>query len=418
MGREVERCKKRKFLYFSVFVNLGLLLVFKYLGVLSQMVHDAVSFFGLSVDSPVVSFLLPIGVSFYIFQSLSYSIDVYKGSIGVERHLGRFAVYVSFFPQLLAGPIERASHLLPQFNSDVSFDVDRVLDGLKPILLGVFMKIVVADRIAPLVDAVYSDPFVYVGAPLVVATYLFSFQIYCDFAGYSLMAVGLAQMFGIDIIDNFRRPFFATSVSDFWKRWHISLVRWFNDYLYYPLGGYKVKPLRWVLNILGVFLVIGFWHGADPKYLVWGLLNGFYLTVPILLYKPRYSLLKSFGFLRCIRVPVVVKRLVVFHLFSLSIVFIKVKDLSAGLHILRNFHVVSDFPAPRVFGLTSYMNLYLAVFFVFVLVFIEVLQKDESFRFFLAKRHVLVRLFFYSFLMLVIYLFGFFEEKPFIYYGF
>jgi len=192
--------------------------------------------------------LLPVGISFYTFQTLSYTIDIYRGKIKPQKHLGIFAVYVSFFPQLVAGPIERAKNLLPQFFEKKYFDYKRVTDGLKLMLWGFFQKIVIADRLSIVVNTIYNNPTDYTGIPLILATIFFAFQIYCDFSGYSDIAIGSAQVMGFRLMDNFKRPYFSKSISEFWTRWHISLYSWFKDYLYIPLGGSRVSIPRWVFN--------------------------------------------------------------------------------------------------------------------------------------------------------------------------
>jgi D-alanyl-lipoteichoic acid acyltransferase DltB (MBOAT superfamily) len=225
--------------------------------------------------------LLPIGLSFHVFQSLSYTIEVYRGNQAPERHLGIYAVYVMFWPQLVAGPIERPQNLLPQFHAVQAFDGDRAADGLRRMAWGYFKKVVVADRLALLVNPVFAHPEAYGGLTLVLAAALFSIQIYCDFSGYSDIAVGSAEVMGIRLMENFRRPYFARSIQAFWTRWHVSLSTWFRDYVYIPLGGNRVGKARWSLNLLVVFLLSGLWHGANWTYVLWGALHGGLLVAGI-----------------------------------------------------------------------------------------------------------------------------------------
>lgn len=225
--------------------------------------------------------LLPVGISFYTFQSLSYSIDVYRGEKEPERNFGKFALYVAFFPQLVAGPIERSTNLLPQFDRRISFDYDRFVSGLRLMLWGFFKKIVIADRLAIYVNEVYNSPAEFQGLTLILATYFFAFQIYCDFSGYSDIAIGAARIMGYDLMINFRQPYFSQSIAEFWKRWHISLSTWFKDYLYIPLGGNRVAKNRWYFNLMAVFLISGLWHGANWTFVLWGFLHGFYLVFSI-----------------------------------------------------------------------------------------------------------------------------------------
>ena len=282
MGRRATRAARRPWLVLSLVSNLGLLFAFKYLGFFGRSAEAVLAWLHAPASLPTLDVLLPVGISFYTFQTLAYSIDVYRGRQEAESHLGYFALYVSFFPQLVAGPIERAQRLLPQLRQPHPFDYDRVADGLLLMTWGLFKKVVIADRVGVFVDAVYGSPDAHAGWPVIVATYLFAFQIYCDFSGYSDMAIGAARVLGIDLMENFRRPYFAKSVGEFWRRWHISLSTWFRDYLYLPLGGNRVSKARWLVNLMIVFVVSGLWHGAAWTFMVWGALHGTYLVVGIL----------------------------------------------------------------------------------------------------------------------------------------
>ena len=286
MSALLERRKRLKYLLLSLLTNLGLLLTFKYFNFFSDSLNAGFSFLGMSVHIPYLNVLLPVGISFYTFQTLSYSIDVYRGKIEHERHLGIFALYVSFFPQLVAGPIERASRLLPQFYRKNNFDEARVVSGLRLMLWGLFKKIVVANRVALYVDAVYNNAELHSGLTLLVATYMFAFQIYCDFSGYSDIAIGAARVLGYDLMKNFNRPYFAKTINEFWGRWHISLSTWFRDYVYVPLGGNRKGAPRMFVNLVIVFLVSGMWHGANWTFLAWGALHGIFaaaskITLPL-----------------------------------------------------------------------------------------------------------------------------------------
>ena len=221
-----------------------------------------------------MNLLLPVGISFYTFQSLGYSIDVYRGEVKPERHFGYFALYVTYFPQLVAGPIERYTHLAPQFRLEQRIEFDRIASGLGLMAWGLFKKVVIADRLSAFVEPVYADPSGSSGAALLVATYAFAFQIYCDFSGYSDLAIGGARVLGHDLRPNFRTPYLATSIADFWRRWHISLSSWFRDYVYIPLGGGRGSALAITVAVLGTFLVSGLWHGANWTFVVWGAFHG------------------------------------------------------------------------------------------------------------------------------------------------
>jgi alginate O-acetyltransferase complex protein AlgI len=275
-----ENQKRRKlFLVMSLLGNLGVLVGFKYFNFITQNLNMLSFEFGHELGLPVLDILLPVGISFYTFQTMSYSIDVYSRKIEPETHFGRFAVFVSFFPQLVAGPIERAGNLLPQFAKKIEFNYYHIVSGLRRILWGLFKKVVIADRVAVLVNHIYNNPEEQNGLTLTLATYLFAFQIYCDFSGYSDIAIGSARLLGIDLMENFKLPYRAKSIGEFWQRWHISLSNWFRDYVYIPLGGNRVRKWRWYYNLMFVFVISGFWHGSKWTFIVWGALHGFYLVM-------------------------------------------------------------------------------------------------------------------------------------------
>ena len=265
---------RRTLLWLSLSTNLGLLIYFKYLTFFAESLNTALEALVTGRQLPVLDVLLPVGISFYTFQTLSYTIDVFRRVRKPEPHLGVFALYVSYFPQLVAGPIERSTHLLPELKKEVRFDESRLVRGLSQCLWGFFQKVVVADSLAPLVNTVYADPRSSSGPAILLATYFFAFQIFCDFAGYSNIAIGSSRLLGIDLMENFRNPYFAASLSEFWRRWHISLSTWFRDYVYYSLGGSRGKLVRTCRNLMAVFVISGLWHGANWTFLVWGALHG------------------------------------------------------------------------------------------------------------------------------------------------
>lgn len=272
---KIEKKKKRlPFLLLSLFSNLGLLFFFKYYNFATENLNELFGLVGLSSELPIMKLLLPVGISFYTFQTLSYSIDVYYGRQKAEKHLGYFALYVSFFPQLVAGPIERFSRLTPQLKQFHKFSYSNLSNGLRLILYGLFIKMVIADNLSGLVDQIYKTPELYSSIDLFKGMFFYSFQIYSDFYGYSLIAIGSALIMGVRIMDNFKTPYLSKNIAEFWQRWHISLSTWFRDYLYYPLGGNRVKKFRWIFNISMVFVVSGIWHGANWTFLVWGALFG------------------------------------------------------------------------------------------------------------------------------------------------
>ena len=270
--------RKRLYLYLSLFSNLSVLFFFKYFNFFFDNISPVIQLVDEGYTFSALDIILPVGISFYTFQTLSYSIDIYNGKIKEpERNFGIFALFVSFFPQLVAGPIERASHLLPQFHEKMKFDLIRFKNGLTLILWGLFKKIVIADRLALIVNEIYNNPVDYHGLTVVVGTVFFAVQIYCDFSGYSDIAIGIARMLGFDFMKNFNAPYFSKSISEFWNRWHISLSTWFRDYVYIPLGGSRVVKWRWYYNLFITFLISGFWHGAEWTFILWGVFHGFLL---------------------------------------------------------------------------------------------------------------------------------------------
>ncbi|HXI69249.1 MAG TPA: MBOAT family O-acyltransferase [Verrucomicrobiae bacterium] len=279
ISRTEDEQAKKKYLWSCIAVLLGVLFSFKYFNFASASLRGLCADLSIPLDIPVSHLLLPIGISFYTFQKISYVVDVYHGKVKAEKHFGVFAVYSCFFPQLVAGPIERAQHLLPQFFKRHDFSYDLFASGLRLILWGLFKKIVVADRLAILVNAVYDNPHSYPGLPLVVATVFFGIQIYCDFSGYTDIAIGSGRLLGFDLMANFRQPYYAKSIPEFWHRWHISLSTWFRDYLYIPLGGSRVVKWRWYYNLFITFFISGLWHGANWTFAVWGALHGCFMVL-------------------------------------------------------------------------------------------------------------------------------------------
>lgn len=263
----------------SFVLNLAILFFFKYFNFTVESINAILSHTGLPTVNTSLDVLLPVGISFYTFQALGYTVDVYRGEIEAERNFFRYALFVSFFPQLIAGPIERSKNLLTQLRNPKPFQYERMCDGVLLMIWGYFLKLVIADRIAIFVDSVYANVGVYDGKYLLIASVLFAFQIYCDFGGYSTIAIGAAEVMGFQLMDNFNCPYLSQSVSEFWRRWHISLSSWFKDYLYIPLGGNRKGKVRKYVNIMVVFLVSGLWHGANWSYVVWGGLNGLYQVI-------------------------------------------------------------------------------------------------------------------------------------------
>jgi len=275
---------KRFWFWLSVTINIGFLAVFKYFNFFADSFGDLLSGFGFQVNMPTLAVILPVGISFYTFHGLSYVIDIYKDKIQPERNIVDYSVFVSFFPLLVAGPIERATHLLPQIQKERIFSYDKAADGLRQILWGLFMKVVVADNCAVVVNQVFENPEQQNSGTLAVGAIFFAFQIYGDFSGYSNIALGTARLFGVELLRNFAFPYFSRDIAEFWRRWHISLSTWFRDYLYIPLGGSKGGLWMQVRNTMIIFLVSGFWHGANWTFLVWGGLNALFI-LPLVIFR-------------------------------------------------------------------------------------------------------------------------------------
>ena len=278
IGQKIYNAKSKKskkgYLIVSLLSNLGLLAYFKYTNFFIDSFINSFRFFGAELDSYSLYIILPVGISFYTFQTLSYTIDIYRDRLEPTKNWLAFFSFVAFFPQLVAGPIERASHLLPQFFKTYSFNYKLFKSGLLLVAFGLFKKMVIADRLAILVNEVYNSPEIYAGTDLIIATIFFAIQIYCDFSGYSDIAIGIARTMGFDLMKNFDAPYFARSITDFWRRWHISLSTWFRDYVYIPLGGSRKGEYRVYLNLFIVFVVSGLWHGAAITFIIWGAIHG------------------------------------------------------------------------------------------------------------------------------------------------
>jgi alginate O-acetyltransferase complex protein AlgI len=284
LGKTEALKKRRLFLSFSLLTNLGLLGVFKYFNFFSGSLAELFNNFGYKLDALTLNVVLPVGISFYTFQTLSYTIDVYRKKLEPTKDFISFFAYVSFFPQLVAGPIERAVNLLPQFQRKKEFDYDKASDGMRQILWGLFKKVVIADNCAIFVNEIFKNYESQPASVLIMGTIYFAFQIYCDFSGYSDIAIGSAKLLGFDLMTNFKTPYFARDIAEFWRRWHISLSTWFRDYVYIPLGGSRSGKNRALINTMVVFIVSGFWHGANWTFLAWGALNGAYY-IPLFLAK-------------------------------------------------------------------------------------------------------------------------------------
>ena len=330
LGIDKTQGKYRKtYIYIGLGLNLGVLFLYKYLNFATASVYGFLDWCGLRMEVPHFDLLLPVGISFYTFQALGYMIDVYRKDIPVERSFWKYALFVSFFPQLVAGPIERAKNLLLQFNPVHKFNGDWLIEGLKLMIWGYFMKLCIAENVAPYVDAVYNNAMMHNGTSMILATFFFTFQIFCDFGGYSLIAIGTAKCMGFTLMMNFNRPYLSTSIKEFWRRWHISLSTWFSDYVYIPLGGSRCTLIKHLRNLLITFLISGLWHGADWTFVAWGGLYGVILCFEVL--KKKYIPIKFRG-----KIMTVGKVLFTFALAMLGWVFFRANSMSDAIHILQS----------------------------------------------------------------------------------
>ena len=325
--------RKKRWLYVSLVVNLGMLGFFKYYDFFVDSFITSFSFLGIVLHKSSLQVILPVGISFYTFQTLSYSLDIYRGHLHPSKDPVKFFAFVAFFPQLVAGPIERAAHLLPQFSIPRKFDVDFALSGLRLMLWGFFKKVVVADNLARVVDVVYASPQTHSGVEVIVAAVAFTFQVYGDFSGYSDIAIGTARLFGFDLLPNFKTPFYSRTIAEFWNRWHISLNTWFRDYIYIPLGGSRGGNAMKYRNIMTIFLVSGLWHGASWAFVIWGALNGIYLVFALATQSVRNRINALLGIADEGWIKRVTDRLWVVALFGFGLFIFRANSIVDAFHL-------------------------------------------------------------------------------------
>ncbi|WP_020601973.1 MBOAT family O-acyltransferase [Spirosoma spitsbergense] len=415
--------KTRKlYLVTSIVANLSVLFIFKYYNFLNISFDTLLGNIGLTSNLPFLTILLPIGLSFHTFQAMSYTIEVYRNKQKAERHFGIYALYVMFYPQLVAGPIERPQNVLHQFYEKHSYKADNVAKGLKLMAWGMFKKVVIADRLAVIVNNVYDTPTNFKGMPLIVATILFAFQIYCDFSGYSDIAIGSAHTLGFRLMKNFESPYFSTSPSEFWKRWHISLSTWFRDYLYIPLGGNRVGTSRLYFNLLVTFFISGLWHGANWTYIIWGTLNGLYIILEIMSKTLRNSIKYKLGLNEFSGINRMMSITITFSLICVAWIFFRAKNLSDGYYILThlftNFAGSFQYLKPSYLGSTLY-DYTVSLFALIVLFFVETVQRSTSINGVVKSWPLLYRVSLYYILVMIILLFGVFNvQEQFIYFQF
>ena len=324
--------KRKLLLTASMIFNLGLLGVFKYYNFFMENFMEIANSVGLHTNPILLKIALPVGISFYTFQTMSYTIDIYRKQLEPTKDFIAFAAFVGYFPQLVAGPIERASNLLPQMSKRRYFDYQKAVDGMRQTLWGFFKKVVIADAVAPIVDQAFGDPNGFSAIALITGALLFSIQIYCDFSGYSDIAIGISKLFGIDLMQNFRTPYFSRDIAEFWRRWHISLSTWFRDYLYIPLGGSRGSTALKVRNTFAIFIVSGFWHGANWTFIIWGLINAL-LFLPLLLAKRNRSNLNDPEISDLHRI------LLTFSITTIAWIFFRADSLSHAIDYLQNIAI-------------------------------------------------------------------------------
>jgi len=426
MGKKDTVEGRRPYLYVSLISNLGLLFSFKYLGFLNDSARAMTTFFGGEWPVPHLDILLPVGISFYTFQTMSYSLDVYYGRQAPERHFGIFLLFVSYFPQLVAGPIERAGNLLHQLKERVSFDPHRAASGIKMMTWGLFKKVMIADRVAPMVDYVYNSPDGHSGAAYILATMLFAVQIYCDFSGYSHIAIGAARVMGVDLMQNFDAPYFARSITDFWRRWHISLSTWFRDYVYIPLGGNRTVKWRWYYNLFITFLLSGIWHGANWTFVIWGALHGFYLVFAVVSAPLRERVNGSLGIKRSPRLLAFLQTMTTFGLVCFGWIFFRANNVADAFTVIYgSFHGLEAFFGPALGSFyapllgTTKGEMLLALASIAVMVAARRMQLQGGATVWVAQRPAWQRWAIYYMLIGSMIFFGaYYEQVQFIYFQF
>lgn len=417
--------KKKLWVALSFISNLSILFFFKYFDFAIENINIILNKLHITLITPSFDVLLPVGISFYTFQALSYTVDVYRGDVKPEKNLGKYALFVSFFPQLVAGPIETSKHLLDQFNHNYDFDYDRVKSGLLLMLWGFFQKLVIADRVAIVVNTVYNDYTNYSGFTLIVATVLFAFQIYCDFSSYSDIAIGCARVMGFELMQNFNRPYFSKSIAEFWRRWHISLGGWFRDYLYIPLGGSRHGKLKKYRNIMIVFLTSGLWHGAGWGFIVWGFLHGFYQVVGDLLKPTREYFIDKLNINRNGFFYRLSQIVIVFILVDFAWIFFRANTFRDAIGIIKNMFVFN----PWILFDGSLYNLGLdqkdfiiGILAIFVLIIVSLLRRNTRLINLIGNQNIIARWVFYFTFLYSILIFGIYgpgyEAQQFIYFQF
>ena len=371
---------KKLCLTVTLVVCLGVLFFYKYFNFLADSVFNVITFFGGTPSPVVLNLILPVGVSFYTFQTLSYVIDVYRGDIETERNFFFYALFVSFFPQLVAGPIERPGNLVPQLKVAHKPDRDNAIKGAKHMMVGFFKKVCVADVISIYVNSVYNDVQSATALGVIIATALFAVQIYCDFSGYTDIAIGCARIMGIRLMQNFNHPYTATTIKEFWSRWHISLSTWFKDYLYFPLGGSRCKKWRHLMNLMIVFLVSGLWHGAAWTYVIWGAIHGFYQIIGNLTLKSRDRLISKIGLAPKGKIITNLRRFIVFILVDFAWLFFRANTTGEAFSLIGTLFTGWDKGLSQTLSLMGLgaVEILMTVLMIATLIMIDHLLKYED----------------------------------------
>ncbi len=401
-----ERKKRWLLLIVSLCANIGLLAFFKYFNFINENISSVFALFGKHVSAFNLDIILPIGLSFHTFQSMAYTIDVYQKKQRAEKHLGYFANYVLFFPQMVAGPIERFERLGQELKKKVTPSYLNFSNGCKLILYGFFIKMVVADNIAPFVNEIYANPSHFNGVEIISSIFLFSIQIYADFFGYSTIAIGCALLLGIKLMDNFNSPFFASSLTDFWSKWHISLSTWFKDYLYIPLGGNRVSYLKWCFNILTVFTISGIWHGANWNFVVWGLLHGITILLERL-FNSKLSITKPNN----LTIKTLLLSIKTFIVVSVFFVFFRAETIAKAMEILKS--ITNTKKNVSIESLILPIVIALIVFFIF-----EFVMRNQRFDAWLNKQKTSYRWITYTLLLFFLLAMSGTQKFSFIYFQF
>lgn len=415
LSKQENKTKRKILLWTSILVNLGFLGLFKYYDFFLENFISAFSLLGMPIQANSLHIILPVGISFYTFQTLSYSIDVYRRKLEPTKDFFAFAAFVCFFPQLVAGPIERATHLLPQFYRKRKFDYSQAVDGMRQILWGLFKKIVIADNCANYANIIFNNSEDYSGSTLALGALFFTFQIYCDFSGYSDIAIGTSRLFGFDLKQNFNFPYFSRDIAEFWRRWHISLSTWFRDYLYIPLGGSRGGTWMKVRNTFIIFIVSGFWHGANWTFIVWGALNAVYF-LPLLLTKNNRNHIDIVA--KGKYLPSKKELLSILLTFSLTVVawiFFRAENISHALAYITE--MFTDFDSYLSFGV--YWEYKKILLFITVFMAIEWLGREGQYALDSLGSswyHPIRYLMYYAIILAIFWYGG--EEQQFIYFQF